>query len=133
MIVCSTISPEVVSFFKLKDNIATYKLRQNITESMVGNDFQNTQDKIYEYEESEVEVTYTGEHQLQEVKDNFSVYVTLATEQLNKKKELEDKRQQIKNLIDNGNYALIELNEQTQGMMNSLVDAMVSMSMNSLV
>ena len=37
MTVCSTISPQAVELVKLENNIATYKLRQNITESTVEN------------------------------------------------------------------------------------------------
>jgi hypothetical protein len=113
MTVCSTISPEVVELVKLDNNIATYKLRQNITNSMISNNIVNSEDKIYQYDELTLQVTYV-ENIEQQVKDNFSTYWTLASEQETKKKEIENKKQQIKNLIDNGNYELLIVNEQTK-------------------
>lgn len=132
MMVCSTISPPIVSLVKLENNIAIYKLRQNITEITAANVFQNVSDNLFSYEELELEITHV-ENIEQFIADNFATYWTLATEQEAKKKELADKEKQIRDLIGNDNYYLIAVNWQTQNMMNSLVDAMVSMSMNSLV
>lgn len=125
MTVCSTVSPEVVVLAKLENNIATYKLRQNITNSMVSNSLVGTEDKIYQYDELTLQVTYV-ENIEQQIKDNFAIYWTLATTQEAQKKELETKKQQIKDLIDNGNYGLIEVNKQTQNQILDTMEVLVS-------
>jgi predicted RND superfamily exporter protein len=117
MIVCSTILPQTVELVKLENNIATYKLRQNITNSMVNNDIVNSQDKIYSYDELDLQITYV-ENIEQLITDNFATYWTLATEQLNTKKVLEEKNKQIKDLINN--HKLLEVNQETQTMINNL-------------
>lgn len=91
MVVCSTISPQVVSLVKLENNIATFKLRQNITETLVSNAFQELKDKIFQYDELDLQVTYV-ENIEQLIINNFSTYWALATEQLITKKAIEEKK-----------------------------------------
>jgi hypothetical protein len=120
MTVCSTISPQIIELVKLENNIATYKLRQNITNSMVSNGIIGTEDKIYQFDELTLQVTYV-ENIEQQIKDNFSTYWTLATTQETQKKELETKKQQIKDLIDNGNFGLLTLNNETKQALDTVL------------
>jgi hypothetical protein len=128
----STIEPIKVQMMKLDNGNAYFKLRDNVTSTTKHNELLGSDFNFFNYDELDLQVTYVESIE-QLIANSFSVYWTLATEQLNTKNTLEEKREKVLNLINNDNYALIELNEQTQGMMNSLVDAMVSMSMNSLV
>ena len=88
MIVCSTISPQTVELVKLENNIATYKLRQNIINSMVGNMLIGTSDKLYSYDELTLQVTYV-ENIEQQINDNFEIYWNLAFDKVKKDKIVE--------------------------------------------
>lgn len=132
MVVCSTISPQTVELVKLENNIATYKLRQNITNSMVSNGIIETEDKIYQFDELTLQVTYV-ENIEQLITDNFSVYWTLATEQFNTRNILEEKEKQIKDLINN--YKLLDVNQQYDTIIDNLnqLSSMYSSTLDTIM
>ena len=122
--VMSTIEPKKVELIRLDNNNAIFKLRDNVTTKDVPNDIINTTTSFFIYEELELQVTYVEniEHL---IKDSFSVYWTLATEQLNIKKQLEEQKQQIKDLIENGK--LLQVNEQQNKQILDTMELLISM------
>ena len=114
----STVSPIIVESIKINNNIAYYKLRKNIQTVTSHNDLLNLDQSLYQYDEVDLELTYTDENQINEIENNFETYWTLASEQLNMKQTLEEKDKQIKDLIEN--YKLIDVNKQNETMINSL-------------
>lgn len=117
----STIEPIKVELIKLDNNNATFKLRDNITTQVISNELTNINTTFFNYNEYELNLTYTGENQIHEIESNFLTYWNLAIKQLDNKKVLEDKKKQIADLIDNGNYKLIDVNQQTQSDLDTLL------------
>lgn len=122
----STISPITVELIKINNNIVYYKLRKNIQTVTSHNELLNLNESLFQFDEVDLELTYTDETQINEIKNNFETYWTLASEQKTKKQELEDKKKQIKDLIDNGNYGLIDFNKQTQNQILDTMEVLVS-------
>jgi hypothetical protein len=117
----STISPTTVELIKINNNIAYYKLRKNIKTITSHNDLLNSDESLYQFDELNLSLSFTDNSQLDEVKNNFDIYWTLANNQTIEKQELESKRQQVINLIDNNNYGLIK---EGQDMKNQILTAM---------
>jgi hypothetical protein len=114
----STINPITVGLIKINNNIAYYKLRKNIQTVTSHNDLLNLDESLFQFDEVDLELTYTNENQINDIENSFETYWTLALEQLNMKKTLEEKDKQIKDLIEN--YKLIDINKQNETMINSL-------------
>lgn len=122
----STVSPITVELIKINNNIAYYKLRKNIQTVTSHNDLLNLDESLFQFDEFDLELTYTNENQIVEINNNFEVYWNLANKQTTEKQELETKKKQIKDLIDNGNYGLIDFNKQTQNQILDTMEVLVS-------
>lgn len=120
----STIEPKKVELIRLDNNNAMFRLRDNIIIKVVPNDLINTSTSFYIYDELDVHMTYV-ENIEQLINDSFSVYWNLATEQLANKKQLEEQKQQIKDLIENGK--LLQVNEQQNKQILDTMELLISM------
>lgn len=116
----STIEPIKVQMMKLENGNAYFKLRDNVTSTIKHNELLGTDFNFFTYDEFDLQITYV-ENIEQLITDNFATYWTLANEQLASKKALEEKKQQMKDWIDNGKYGLIAVNEQTKEDLNTLI------------
>lgn len=105
----STIEPIKVQMMKLDNGNAYLKLRDNVTSTTKHNELLDSDFNFFNFDELDLQVTYV-ENIEQLINDNFATYWTLATEQINTKKLIEEKQQQILNLIDNGHYKQLGIN-----------------------
>lgn len=115
----STIEPIKVQMIKLENGNAYLKLRDNVTLTTKHNELLGSDFNFFIFDELDLQVTYV-ENIEQLITDNFATYWTLATEQLANKKALEEKKEQIENLINHGNYKLLGLNETNNSLLNSV-------------
>ena len=116
----STIEPIKVQLIKVENGNAYLKLRDNITSTTKHNELLGSDFNFFTYDELTMRITYV-ENIEQQIKDNFSTYWTLAITQETQKKVLEDKKKQIKDLIDNGNFGLLTLNNETKQSLDTLL------------
>jgi hypothetical protein len=119
--VLSTISPITVELIKIENNIAYYKLRKDIQTVTSHNSLLDLDESLFQYEETDLFLTYTNDLQIDEIKNNFEIYWTLANKQVTEKQKLETKKQQIKDLIDNGNFGLLTLNTETKQALDTVL------------
>ena len=117
MIVQGSINPQKIWIKYIdENNNAIVKLTRNVNEKDINN-ILNIPSHIYEYEE--IEMSIQNRYSLEQyIETNFDLLFEKGLSDYELKKQLEEKEKQINDLINN--YTLLEVNQQTQDLINSL-------------
>jgi hypothetical protein len=120
MIVQGSVSPQKIWIRYIdENNNAIIRLTRNIVEKDIDNGFGETF-HIFEYEEIEINIQ-NRDNLEQYITANFDLLFEKGLSDYKNQKDLKEKQQQINNLIDNNNFGLLTLNDETKSTLNTLL------------
>jgi len=126
--VLSSIQPKLVELISVDENSNAYfKLRKNIIEKAIANDFTEQTDIVYEFDEVELTLTFTNTLE-EEINSNFENYFTLGKTQLQDIIDYKSKTDESKLLMDGNLFKQLDLNvnnKQQQGVANDMINGFI--------